>query len=127
LIWGQARQRTIILTSTFKLLKPAITPETTYRAASILTAKETGPILISLSGFKVISMCTGVRAQAKIEDPTLIGGKHILMSFCWQNLQMVPFLEDITVSHLASYYPKRYRAAFLTLKTAIFVIHFKLT
>jgi hypothetical protein len=65
---------------------------TTYRAAFILTAKETDPILIYLLGYKVISMYTGLRARERerermentirIDIPIPTKGKHILINFC---------------------------------------------
>jgi hypothetical protein len=73
-------------------------------------------------------MSTGVRNQKKRKKhPTLTEGKHTPKSFCWLNLTMALYPKDITVFRLVFYCPKQCRAAFLTLETAIFVIHLKLT
>jgi hypothetical protein len=53
-----------------------------YRAAFILIAKETDPILIYLLGYKVISMYTGLRDRERIGDNIPTKGKHILINFC---------------------------------------------
>jgi len=55
---------------------------TMYRAAFILIAKETDPILIYLLGYKVISMYTGLRDRERIGDNIPTKGKHILINFC---------------------------------------------
>jgi hypothetical protein len=55
---------------------------TMYRAVFILIAKETGPILIYLLGYKVISMYIGLRGWDRIRDTIPTKGKHILINFC---------------------------------------------
>ncbi len=97
------------------------------KAVSLLIAKEIGHIPISSSDCKGTNMFIGVKVQEKIEDPIPTEEKHILINFCWQNLQMVPSLEDIIIFPLVFYCQKEYQAVFLIQKVVIFVILFKLT